>query len=559
MLRRPRLVPTLFPTLFPAFALLALGCAPEMTAGGPRPCGSSAECDPGARCVDGLCVVRSVPDGGAFGGFGGDDGGASPGPSAPDAGEGTPPPGTVEVCGNGRDDDGDGEVDEQCSCAAGEVQACYGGDAAAAGVGACALGEQTCEPSGEFGSWSACTGWTEPAEETCNGVDDDCDGTADEGCECVTGETRSCYTGPPGTEGVGRCAPGTQVCADGGWGACEGSTLPAVDRCNGEDDDCDGTVDEGCHCPPGSTRGCYETPTGAPGDGTPGVGVCSEGVATCVELPGGGSDFGACMGAVTASSEICRNGTDEDCDGMVDEGCGTPTVDCTVADVLFLMDTTGSMSGEIAQIQARLRDTIIPGLAAEIADVRFAVARFDDFPVGGYGSGSDRPFELRQAITSSVTATQTAVNGLAASGGGDGPESQVEALYQSATGAGIGTWTPPASCGSGVGYPCFRSGATPIVLLFTDADFHNGPGGAYSYAGVSPTPHTYAQAVAALNGIGAKVLGLMSGSAARDDLEAIARDTGALAADGSPIVFDIGSDGRLLGPEVVRAVQTLCR
>ena len=138
----------------------------------------------------------------------------------------------------------------------------------------------------------------------------------------------------------------------------------------------------------------------------------------------------------------------------------------------------------------------------------------------------------------------------------------MEALFQAATGAGIGSFVPArGGCagGSGIGYPCFRSEATLIILLFTDADFHNGPGGAYPYSGISPTPHTYAQAVTALNAIGAKVLGLMSGLAARDDLIAIARDTGAVAADGTPIVFDIGSDGRSLGVDVVRAVQTLCR
>jgi hypothetical protein len=537
------------------FAVTA--CAPQ-TAGlgsGPRRCVDSDDCPDGQRCRDGVCEARPLVDAGtpsqddAGTVVGDEDGGAPP----------TPRPSGEELCGNGRDDDGDGEPDEQCACEVGLTQACSGADPALAGVGACALGSQACEASGEFGSWGPCLAWVGPSEETCDGIDNDCDGAADEGCECVTGTTRACYTGPTGTEGVGLCAPGTQVCVAGGWGPCEGVRLPGVDRCDGVDNDCDGVPDEGCTCAPGTPRGCFETPSGASGEGTPGVGACRAGTATCVELPGGGSDYGSCVGAVTASAEICRNGTDEDCDGLVDEGCSTPTVDCTIADVLFLMDTTGSMGGEIAQIQARLRDTIIPGLAAEIADVRFAVARFDDFPVGSYGSSGDLPFQLVQPITSDVLATQSAVNSLSARGGGDGPESQVEALYQSATGAGISPWTPSASCPSGGGYPCFRPGATPIVLLFTDAEFHNGPGGRAAYGGISPTPHTYAQAVSALNAIGAKVLGLMSGTPALSDLTQIARDTGALAADGTPIVFDIGSDGARLGVEVVRAIQTLCR
>jgi len=234
-------------------------------------------------------------------------------------------------------------------------------------------------------------------------------------------------------------------------------------------------------------------------------------------------------------------------------------VDCSVADVLFLVDTTGSMSGEIDEIQRNLTGAIIPGLSTEVDDLRFAVARFDDFPVGGYGTGTDVPFEAVAASTSDATATQNAVNGLAAAGGGDLPESQVEALYQAATGDGLSPWIPPADCPSGtVGYSCFRAGAQPIVLLFTDAPFHNGPDGSEPYTGVDGA-HDYAQAVSALNGIGAKVLGLWSGSEARPDLERIARDTGAVDASGAPIVFDIGTDGARLAADVVSAVRALCR
>jgi hypothetical protein len=539
----------------PWFLVFIAGCAPTVFSG-PRRCTSTDECGEGAICRDGLCVeVGSTADGGTGTD---DDAGMDVNPGED---SGVVMPTGEELCGNGRDDDGDGMADEQCACAVGETQACYAGPVSAGGVGMCALGSQSCTGSSEFGSWTDCTGWTPPAEETCDGLDNDCDGTADEGCGCTDGETRDCYTGPPETAGVGICAPGSQACVAGAWGACDGSVLPGTDVCDGVDNDCDGFVDEGCSCSLGATRGCFETPAGMPGMGAPGVGLCRNGTARCESAPGGGSTWGPCDGAVTATSEICRNGTDEDCDNLIDEGCGTPTVDCTVADVLFLVDVTGSMSEEIYQIQTRLRDTIIPGLAAEIADVRFAVASFGDFAYGGYGSSGDTPFTMLQPITSSVTSAQNAVNLLRATGGGDGPESQTEGLFQSATGAGLAGWVPPRSgCAAGtIGYPCFRSGATPIILLFTDWSFHNGPGGSEPYIGI-PGAHTYAQAVAQLNAINARVLGLMSGGAfARADLEQIARDTGALASDGSPIVFDIGYDGSSLGTDVVRAVQTLCR
>jgi hypothetical protein len=232
------------------------------------------------------------------------------------------------------------------------------------------------------------------------------------------------------------------------------------------------------------------------------------------------------------------------------------------ADVLFLVDTTGSMMEEIERIRETLRETLVPELDTAIGDARFSVASLADFDVGMYGEDGDLPFLLLQDSTDSVAEVQRALDRLPVSNGQDGPESQTEALYQVATGAGIGSFVPPRSCPAGtVGYPCFRSDGSRIVLLFTDAEFHNGPFGTNNYGiDVRPAPHSYAETVAALGAIGAKVLGLFSGTgdaAARRDLEAIARDTGAVDPAGRPIVLDIGSDGRLLDRGVVDAVRTL--
>jgi hypothetical protein len=70
-----------------------------------------------------------------------------------------------------------------CGCESGRRE-CYSGPAESAGVGACARGAQACESGGEFSAWGPCIGSVAPVAEACgNAVDDDCDGTADEGCE----------------------------------------------------------------------------------------------------------------------------------------------------------------------------------------------------------------------------------------------------------------------------------------------------------------------------------------------------------------------------------------
>lgn len=268
------------------------------------------------------------------------------GPVALDGGGGDP-------CGDGLDGDADGQVDEGCSCSAGEQQRCFRGDPALAGVGACAWGVQECVAGPEFGTWDVCLGDGAPSDEECNGVDDDCDGTTDEGCECLDGEERECYDGPPGTLGVGMCRAGREHCepTDGGsvWGECTGAVLPGEESCDGAaDEDCDGRIDEGCSCAIGTSRDCYGGPPG-----TRDVGVCRGGTQICV----GSGTWGDCGGEVRPSTESCTGGLDEDCDGATDcadSECETHPACCTPfdesvpivppdAEILFVVDRSGSM------------------------------------------------------------------------------------------------------------------------------------------------------------------------------------------------------------------------
>lgn len=231
------------------------------------------------------------------------------------------------------------------------------------------------------------------------------------------------------------------------------------------------------------------------------------------------------------------------------------STDIQFADVYFLMDTTGSMGGAIGGLQAALTGTIIPGIDTAIADVQFGVGRFDDYPFGGYGGGADVAYQNLLHMTASATDAQTAVNTMFALGGGDGPESHVPALHAVATGCGDGSVPADAACGDPalIGYPHFRAGAVPIIVLFSDAWFHNGPSG-YAYGTIAGvTPPTYAQTVDALNAIHARVIGVNS-SSARSDMEQIGRDTGTVDASGTPFVYDQGGDFGNLVVEAVMAV-----
>lgn len=63
-------------------------------------------------------------------------------------------------------------------------------------------------------------------------------------------------------------------------------------------------------CNPGTTQGCY----GGPLD-TAGIGACKAGTQTCLAS----AQFGSCQGEVLPRIEICGNGVDEDCNGLVDD------------------------------------------------------------------------------------------------------------------------------------------------------------------------------------------------------------------------------------------------
>ncbi|MDI1444720.1 SBBP repeat-containing protein [Polyangium sp. 6x1] len=273
MLRRSRLLSLSFPTITLALLCGAAGCS-----------------DPAPNTTGGIAQGGAGGTGGV-GGMGGDGGG-----------------GTGGVGGQGGG--GQGGTGGMSGCTIGTTQTCYSGPDGTQDVGPCKAGVQTCEPNGEFG---ACVDEVVPAAETCNGVDDDCDGNVDDdpSCVCVPGDMMDCYDGPSGTAGMGVCVMGKATCQPDGqsYGACVGQVLPSAEVCNMQDDDCDGAPDDGigCACAPGTSIVCYTGP-----DNTNGVGVCMAGSQTC--LPDG-TGYGPCTGEVLPSLDNCASAADEDCSG----------------------------------------------------------------------------------------------------------------------------------------------------------------------------------------------------------------------------------------------------
>lgn len=233
-----------------------------------------------------------------------------------------------------------------------------------------------------------------------------------------------------------------------------------------------------------------------------------------------------------------------------------------VVDVMLLLDASASMDDEIDEIARRLGSRIVPGIEAIVPDAAFGVAVIGEFGVEPYGPPDVSPYELRVPITQDVVRVQGALDVLPRWGNYDEPESQTEGLYQLATGEGLTGWIRPApACPSGGdGGACFRREAQPVVLLITDAPFHEGPDRSEPYVGIVPRPHRWDETVAALNASSFRVIGLGASDFDRrspmPDLRAIAQATGTVGPDG-PVALDIGGDGTGLGDRVVESVRRL--
>lgn len=265
-----------------------------------------------------------------------------------------------------------------------------------------------------------------------------------------------------------------------------------------------------------------------------------------------------------------------------------------LVDVFLLFDDTGSFVNNSPIVRAAF-PTIISQLQSSLPgiDLGFGVGRFEEYGNFAAEYATGRPFILNQPIvaastTGYMTAIQAALNRTTPGYGGDGPETDIEALYQLVTGRGFdgnnngsvldsgaaglaSTQLTPGASGDvpsfasftadpannvmaaagRLGGGGFRAGALPIILVATDIGFAYQPRGETTIIGVGgvtlplssftqtsrPTTPFNAGAgiqetITGLNALGGLIIGLGTNPQAnvdpRQGLESLSRLTGAV-------------------------------
>lgn len=309
----------------------------------------------------------------------------------------------------------------------------------------------------------------------------------------------------------------------------------------------------------------------------------------------------------TDGAEVAA-GTDPDDAGSVIEGLYVTvperenieqtfefTLNVERGDIVFLIDTTGSMSSTISGVSSQF-SSILAALASDLPDAEYGVGSFKDYNYTGEGGTGDLPFILGQQVTSDSGRVQTALSGLRATGGGDEPESSMEALYQTMVGGGydqncdgrfssttdvkpfIASSSDPfggsggetynsSTAGAGtVGGIGFRDYTLPVIVYATDAHLRDPESSSRTYnasPGGCPRDAGQSDVVSAAASLNAKLIGVGVGSVAIPQMQTLADETGSLAdtdGDGRAddrLVFTWTGSSSTLRDTIVNAIKDL--
>jgi hypothetical protein len=428
-------------------------------------------------------------------------------------------------------------------------------------------------PVGFVSDCSDCDDWAEAshpdADETCDGVDEDCDGAVDN----APIDGQQWYLDSDG-DGYGGATLSDPACTQ------PADTTTTSEDCDdedsevhpdaeetwydGEDSDCDGADD-------------YDQDA----DGHP---HSDHGGDDCDD-----EDAAVYPGAVDWPDD----GVDADCDGADPSGVAVEveagdqrdwglSLDMSMnVDLAFVLDNTGSM-GSTWKNYTSMAD-IVSQVEAVVDTPGWGLASFADYPSGDLGNEGDLPFELLQPITTDAATWELAWGDLDECHGGDGPESGMEALVQAAAGGGydlgcdgsydseqdvlpfLASTSDPFGGAGGESYDAkvpgigtlggmgFRAGMLPIIFLATDYDLRD-PDAGYEVPGGCPEDAGHTTAVAALQDLGALLIGLHWNDlveAPGEQLGALCEDVGSvgdLSGDGvadEPLVYEVNSTSRL--------------
>jgi hypothetical protein len=181
-----------------------------------------------------------------------------------------------------------------------------------------------------------------------------------------------------------------------------------------------------------------------------------------------------------------------------------PPAASATTDIAFLVDQSGSYGDDLVTFKS-LSSDIVSEFQKFSDSVKFGLTGFCDSGCGLY--------TLYQNLTSVETEFQTALAPLTAGGGGDGPESQLDGMYNTVEDL---NW---------------RQGSLRMIFMATDATFAN-PGRTYNFD----------QTLEKLASENVVVFGLASGST-NSDLNRVTSETGGevylLSSDSSGIVEKI--------------------